>query len=157
MIDGIFWCINTGVLIFLGYYGYKKSFKASLEQQLFLQKEKKTVLMSQVNMLQDACLRIQKETDEQESKYRDLRDKIALWRNKVSVQNSENEAHWLTTKEVIEEKRAQQRAYDAHNRYQKEVIRAVVTQTTHELRRMFHDKNKGDAYAQRVIETMKHE
>lgn len=155
MIDSIFWCINTAILFLLGYYLYKTQIKAGLEQKMVEQKAKKDVLTHQVGLLQDACLRIKKETEEQEKLYADLHTKIGLWADKVATYDAVREEQQLVVQEALEKKRQQQREYDALSRYKKELVRTVVAQAAQELRHIFQDKPASDAYINRLLETMK--
>jgi|GEM_PF-5112868 len=155
MIDSLFWCINTIILAALAYYGYKKYLRASVQQQMHEHTMHRDTLANQAGLLQDACIRIKKETEDQEVLYQNLRSKVRLWKEKVHQDTTEYNARWLITKEYIETKRQQQ--YDNYitNLYKKALLRAVVTQATQELHRIFHNKEALEKYNARIFDGMK--
>jgi hypothetical protein len=155
MIDSFFWCLNTVILSGLFYYGYKKYVHAGLHQQMQRHAMKKDGLVNQVGLLQDACLRIKKETEEQTLLYQNLYTKMGIWKQRVDEQSAEKAQQWLVIKERIELKRAQQRELYATKIYEQALLHEIVVQATNDLQRVFHNKDSANAYNVRIFNVMK--
>lgn len=154
MIDAFFWWANTLFLGGLGVYFYRSRLKRVLYHALCAERQHKSELLDHVTGLQQRCIALQNEIDEQELFYARLHEKIFLWKQKISAQQSESEAMLQKTKKYLEEKRQKQRAYDAMHKCTQEIKRDVVAKARENLQRIFHDKQKSNQYIEHVFNVM---